>query len=185
MNKQGLMRINTGDRRSTRSHTRRWIAALFILALAGCGIYKLNDASIDPNAKTVNVHFFNNRAPIVNPTLAQKFTDALRNKILNQTRLTQVNSDSVDYDISGSITGYNVSNAAVTNVEQAAATRLTITVEVTFKNNLDDKKSFKQSFSRFADFPASQSIDEVADKLSQTINDQLTDDIFNKAFSNW
>jgi Lipopolysaccharide-assembly len=160
-------------------------AVILVFLFTGCGIYKFNDSSIDPNAKTINVHFFDNQAPIVNPTLSQKFTDELRNKILDQTRLTQVNSDSVDFDISGAITGYSISNAAVTNIEQASATRLTITVNVVFKDNLDSKKSFTQSFTRFADFPASESIDQVADNLIQTIDDQLTDDIFNKAFSNW
>ncbi|PJJ75508.1 lipopolysaccharide assembly protein [Thermoflavifilum aggregans] len=153
--------------------------------LCGCGIYSFTGASVDPNAHTINVHFFENRAPIVNPTLAQKFTEALRNKILNQTHLTQVNSNSVDYDISGAITGYTISTSGVTNVEQSATDRLTITVNVVFKDNLNPKKSFTQSFSRFADFNANQSIDQVADQLIQKINDQLTDDIFNKAFSNW
>ncbi|MCL6524592.1 MAG: hypothetical protein K6T34_08000 [Thermoflavifilum sp.] len=161
-----------------------WIFLPAVL-LAGCGIYSFTGASVDPNARTINVHFFENRAPIVNPTLAQKFTEALRNKILNQTHLTQVNSDSVDYDISGAITGYTVTTSGVTNVEQGATDRLTITVNVVFKDNLNPKKNFTQSFSRFADFPANQSIDQVADKLITQINDQLTDDIFNKAFSNW
>lgn len=161
------------------------ISILFVGIISGCGIYSFTDASIDPKAKTVNVHFFENRAPIVNPTLAQSFTDALRNKILNRTRLAQVNSDSVDYDITGYISNYSISNAAVTNIEQASASRLTITVSVNFKNNINPKNDFSTSFSRYEDFPATQSIDQVSGKLTQNIDDQLTDDIFNKAFSNW
>ncbi|GAA4311949.1 LptE family protein [Compostibacter hankyongensis] len=156
-----------------------------LMLLSSCGIYSFNGASIDPAAKTVNVHFIENKAPYNNPTLSQKLTEGLRTKITSQSRLAQVNSDEADYIFSGAITGYAVSNAAVTNVEQAATSRLTITVNIDFKSKLNPKANFSQSFSRSADFPASRSVTEVQDNLVTDINKQLVDDIFNKAFVNW
>lgn len=152
---------------------------------AGCGIYSFNGASIDPAAKTVNVHFIENRAAIVNPILSQKLTEKLRSKIVSQTRLTQTNSEEADYVFSGYVSDYGVSYAAVTNIEKPAASRLTITVNISFKSKINEKSNFEQSFSRSADFPASQNIDQVANQLIETINQQLVDDIFNRAFVNW
>lgn len=161
------------------------IMMLIALTLSSCGVYSFSGASIDPGAKTVNVHFVDNKAPYNNPTLSQKFTQALRDKITSQSGLTQVNSDDVDYVFTGTITGYSVSNAAVTNIEQPTTSRLTITVSMEFKDRIDPKKNFTQSFSRSADFDASKSILDVQDNLVDQIDKELVDDIFNRAFVNW
>lgn len=163
-------------------------AAVLLLAASlmdSCGVYSFSGASIDPGAKTVNVHFIDNKAPYNNPTLSQKFTQALRDKISSQSGLTQENSDDVDYIFTGDITGYSVSNAAVTNIEQPTTSRLTITVSIDFKDRIDPKKNFTQTFSRSADFDASKSILDVQDNLVDQIDKELVDDIFNRAFVNW
>ena len=63
--------------------------------------------------------------------------------------------------------------------------RLTITVRVRFTNSFDDTQNFDQSFSRYADYSSTQNLSAVEANLVSTINDALTDDIFNKAFVNW
>lgn len=164
--------------------------SIAILAVAGgCTVkYSTTGASIDQDAKTVNVRFIENRAPINNPTLSQKLTQKLRDKITSQTRLTQVNENEprADYEIKATITGYSFSNAAVTNVDQAATSRLNVTVNVTFIKRVGDKKGFTQSFSRSAEFSASQLPSTVENGLLENnIIPGITDDIFNRAFANW
>lgn len=67
---------------------RLFISISFLAMLAGCSVkYSTTGASIDQEAKTVNVRFIENRAPINNPTLSQKLTQKLRDKITSQTRL--------------------------------------------------------------------------------------------------
>ncbi|WP_158538603.1 LptE family protein [Chitinophaga skermanii] len=161
--------------------------ALLFGMLSGCTIkYTANGASIDPEAKTVNVHFIENRAPNNNPTLGQKLTEGLRQKILAQTKLTQTNEARADYDFKGTITGYSFSNAAVTQIDKPATARLTVTVNITFTKRIGDKKGFQQqSFTRSADFDAQKTPSEVEDGLLRTIIPQLVDDIFNRAYANW
>lgn len=162
------------------------LAIGLVLLLGGCSVkYSASGASIDPGAKTVNVRFIENRAPIVNPTLSQNLTEKLRTKIQSQTKLVQTNEEGADYEFKGTITGYSFSNAAVTNVDQAATSRLTVTVSVTFVKRVGDKKGFTQSFSRPADFPASQLPSQVENGLLETLMPLIVDDIFNKAFANW
>jgi len=160
-----------------------------LAVLGGCSVkYSTTGASIDTEAKTVNVRFIENRAPINNPTLSQKLTMKLRDKITSQTRLTQVNETEprADYEFKATITGYSFSNAAVTNVDQAATSRLNVTVNVTFIKRVGDKKGFTQSFSRSAEFSASQLPSSVENNLLETnIIPGITDDIFNRAFANW
>lgn len=154
---------------------------------SACSIkYSANGASIDPEAKTVLVRFIENRAPQNNPQLSQQVTEKLRTKILGQTRLTQTNDQGADYEFKGTITGYSISNAAVTDVDKPASARLTITVNITFIKRIGDKKGFtNQSFSRSADFNANQTINEAEPRLLEEIVPNLVDDIFNRAFANW
>lgn len=163
------------------------ITMSILLVLSGCSIkYSASGASVDQEAKTVNVRFIENRAPINNPTLSQKITEKLRQKIQAQTKLTQVNEENADYDFKGAVTGYSFSNAAVTNVDQAATSRLTVTINITFAKRVGDKKGYTQSFSRSSDFPASQLPSAVENNLlDNTIIPQIVDDIFNRAYANW
>lgn len=92
--------------------------------------------------------------------------------------------DDADYDISGNITGYEVTVTGAQSV-QATKNRLTISIQVTFKNKLNDKADFTQTFTRFSDFDASQILQNVENALIQDIGSQLAMDIFNKAFVNW
>jgi len=151
--------------------------------LHSCGIYSLSGASIA--GKTINIRTLENRALNVVPTLSPTLTDKLRNRILSQTGLAAVNTDEVDYDMRGVITGYNVSISGMQSTTQASNNILTISVEIDFKNKIDEKASFKQTFSRFADFSATQQLQSVEAALIEDIGNQIADDIFNKAFVNW
>lgn len=164
------------------------LAVVTVLLMGGCSVkYSATGASIDQDAKTVNVRFIENRAPINNPTLSQRLTQKLRDKIQSQTKLTQVNEDGADYEFRAVVTGYSFSNAAVTNVDQAATSRLNVSVTVTFVKRVGDKKGYvNQVFTRPADFPANQLPSSVENKLlDETLIPQVVDDIFNRAFANW
>src|SRR4051812_11092463 len=73
-------------------------AALFLFSCH----YTFKDITISPGAKTVAVHYIENRARYKNPQLSPQLTERLRIKVNNQTRLTNVTnptSDDSDYDI--------------------------------------------------------------------------------------
>lgn len=156
---------------------------VLVLALSGCGVYSFTGASVE--GKTLNMHILENRARNVVPTLSPSLTNKIRSRILTQTGLTSVNVDGADHDISGIITTYEVTVSGVQNTQQASQNRLTISINIIYKNKSNEKNNFNQTFTRFADFPASQSIQAVESTLIESIGNQLADDIFNKAFVNW
>jgi hypothetical protein len=159
------------------------ILPVFIFFLSGCGVYSFTGASIQ--GKTINIRVLENKAQNVVPTLSGTLTDKIKNRIISQTGLAPQNSDNTDYDLSGSITMYQVTVSGIQNTQEASQNRLTISVQANFKNRLNDKASFLQTFTRFADFPATQSVQAVEGKLIDDIGNQIADDIFNKAFVNW
>jgi hypothetical protein len=161
---------------------------LFLLPLslflsAGCGVYSFSGATIE--GKNINIHQLDNKARNVVPSLSSTLTTKLRSRILSQTGLKPVNKDDADYDLSGAITAYEVTVTGAQSVQVASKNRLTISVQVNFKNRLNDKADFTQTFTRFSDFDAQQILQNVEGALIEDIGNQLADDIFNKAFVNW
>jgi hypothetical protein len=159
--------------------------SVICLLLASCGIYTFNGASIDyTKMKTVSIHYFPNRAEIIVPTLSQQLTDALIDKFRSQTKLKQVNG-SADAVIEGEITGYYTQSGAIQGNDKPAKNRLTMSVHVRYTNNAMPELSFDQSFSRYEEYSSSTNITSVEGQLITSLLDQITEDIFNKAFVNW
>ncbi len=162
---------------------------LFSVALfSSCGVYTFKDVTIPPEIKTVKISFIENRASYKNPQLSSKLTDQLQQKISNQTRLTRTNSDDAHYQISGYISGYNVSTAGIssqgTNRQQAATNRLSVSVHISLLNTLSAKTT-EYDVSRDFDFSAGLSLQQAEAQLLDDIVKNLTDEIFNRIFSNW
>jgi hypothetical protein len=133
------------------------------------------------------VNFIENRAPYVNPQLSPTLTDRLKQKIVNQTRLTQTNNDNAHYDIHAFISDYSVSTTGITNTNGKAQTsinRLTVSVHVTLNNTLSGETQ-EFDVSRNFDFGANQSLQAVESTLLDEMVRNLTDEIFNHIFSNW
>ncbi len=146
--------------------------------------YSFSGVVVDPQIRTFSVQNFQNRAPLVQPQLSQKFTDSLKDKIQGQTNLNMVNGNG-DVDFTGEIRNYETRPTAITGAETAALNRLTVTVRVKFTNNFNPDLSFDTTFSRFEDYESSKDLSQVEDELIGLIVEQLIEDIFNRAFINW
>jgi len=161
------------------------LSLLICSAFAGCKLnYSFTGGSVDPKIKSISILTFPNVAPIIQPTLSQSLTEALRDKFSSQTKLTLVTKDG-DLNIEGSITGYATTPEAIQGNETAALNRLTITINVKFTNKIDEKMNFEQSFSRFEEYHSNVSLAAVELSLIKDIDDELVDDVFNKAVVNW
>ncbi len=148
------------------------------------GCYTFSGASLSPDLKTISIDYFQNRASIVQATLSQTFTEALKDKFVSQTDLTLTNGEA-DLTFEGYISDYNTQPIAIQGNETAAQNRLTITVFVKFVNTKDDKLSFESSFSRYYDYDSKISLTSIEQEAITFITRQLTVDIFNRAASNW
>jgi len=164
---------------------------LLPIALLTTGCYSFKDiGSIPQEVKTFRVNYIENKARYINPQLSPQLTDKLRQKIMGQTRLAGVQTEDAHYDISGQVTGYTVTTSAISsnnssNQQQAAGQRLTVTVHINFKNNLDPSKNFEADVSRNFDYSAQLTITQAEQQLNETIIKNVVDEVFNRIFSNW
>lgn len=162
------------------------VAFLIISLFTDCNVsYKFNQVSIPATIKTVRVQYIENKARYNYAQLSPQLTDRLRQKIVSQTRLTQVTGDNADYDISGFVSEYEVSTSAISQ-QQVSTNRLTVSVNLTL---LDRKTPGAEprniSASRSFDFSATLTLQQAELKLHDEIIRNLTDEIFNKIFSDW
>jgi hypothetical protein len=164
------------------------LLAVVVFMSPGCSIhYGLSGSAVPEAMRTINVGFFENNAPIVVANLSQTFTEALKDRIRNTTRLSIVNGEG-DANMSGAIIGYSYAPVSVQATSPNAppianASVLTITVKVKFVYAADKKLNFDQTFSKNVNFKGDLSTQEQG--LIKTVTTQLIDDIFNKAFNNW
>ena len=164
-----------------------WMIGLLIIAVfnyASCK-YSFKDSSpLPPEVKTFRVNLLGNQAPYVDPQLAPQLTEALKQKIISNTRLHQTNEDDAHYDINGYISNYAVSTTGISG-STAAQNRLTVTFHIIFKNTLDNTKNMEADVTNNFDFSANSSLADAATTLNPQIISNMVDQIYNKIFSNW
>jgi len=158
---------------------------VLVILIPSCSVkYSFSGTNLETDIKTFTVYYFPNRAKLINPTLSQNFTEALRNKIERQTSLNEI-SERGDIEFEGQITGYEFKPMSVQKDDVAAQTRLTISMKVKYTDNKHTESSFEKNFSAFEDFDSSQAISSVEDDLTTEIIDKLVEDIFNATIANW
>lgn len=158
------------------------VCVLFVVQ--GCGIYTFKDSVIPPDVKTIKINYIENRATYINPQLAQKFYDKIQQKVVGSTRLTRSNSDSAHYVVSGTITGYNNTLTVGVSAQQATTNRLTVTLHMTLRKNLENKTE-EFDVTRSFDYSANLSLQQAEGQLLDEVVRTLTDDIYNRIFSDW
>lgn len=154
------------------------------ILLVSCKFYSFTGGNVG-KAKTLQVDFFPNRAPLVEPTLSQRFTLQLQDLFLQQTNLTLTKNNG-DLYFSGEITGYRITPMSASANQTAAQNRLTITVDVKFENKLVEEDNFEKSFSFYFDYGASEQLSGgILEAAYEEILERITQDIFNASVAKW
>lgn len=166
----------------------RYLIIVFSIAISllvnSCGVYNFTGAKpID--AKTFQVNYFQNNAPLVEPGIERTFTLELQDIIQNQTNLNLV-SQGGELLYEGEIVDYRITPMTATADQRAAQNRLTISVMVRFTNRNKEDDNFEKRFSFFYDFDANQQL--VGSQLTTALDvifERITQDIFNESLAKW
>ena len=154
------------------------------LLVNSCGVYNFTGAK-PVDAKTFQVNYFQNNAPLVGPGIERTFTIELQEIIQNQTNLNLV-SQGGELLYEGEIVDYRITPMTATADQRAAQNRLTISVNVSFTNRNKEDDNFEKRFSFFYDFDANQQL--VGSQLTTALDvifERITQDIFNESLAKW
>ena len=158
---------------------------LIAFVFTTCSVkYSFTGASIPPEAKTVSVQFFPNRALLIEPTLSPIFTNILRDKFTGQTNLEMIERNG-DLAIEGEIIDYKITPVAIQADQTAAQNRLTIVINARFTNKYEPDKDFDTKFTQFYDYESTTDLNSIKGVLLDELSAALAQDIFDKAVINW
>lgn len=160
---------------------RKIIYFAALMSLIGC--YTFKDISIKPDVKSFYVDDFGITANAPG-NISADFTEALKNRILTETRLIY---DDVDPHISfeGNITGFSVVSTATDAQNTASLNKLEVRIKVKYTNVLHEEEDWETTFSDYANFDRDVNLADVQEDLLEDIFDQILESIVNRAFSNW
>lgn len=157
---------------------------VLLVTFNSCSVYNFTGSSkID--AKTFQVNFFQNNAPLIEPGIDRTFTLQLQDLIQNQTNLNLVKTGG-ELTYEGEIVDYRISPMTATADQQAAQNRLKIRINVRFTNKNKETDNFEKPFEFFYDYPAGEQLTGSAlNTAVKEIFDRITQDIFNESLAKW
>ena len=156
---------------------------LLLLICTGCGVYSFSGATLNPDLKTFIVTDIRLAASTAPPSLALLFGEALKNKILSETRLNLKNNKP-DAEFKGTVLTYQVEPTASGANDRAQLNKLSIAIRIDYNNQIT-KEKWSQTFKQFETFDRNANLSDVETQLISSINERLVQEIFNKAFVNW
>ncbi|MDP5001041.1 MAG: LPS assembly lipoprotein LptE [Flavobacterium sp.] len=166
----------------------RYLILVFSIAITllvnSCGIYNFTGAK-PVNAKTFQVNYFQNNAPLIEPGIERTFTLELQDIVQSQTNLNLVTQGG-ELIYEGEIVDYRITPMTATADQRAAQNRLTISVNVRFSNRNSEEDDFEKRFSFFYDFDANEQL--VGSQLTTALDvifERITQDIFNESLAKW
>lgn len=166
-------------------HFKYLLLFIFISTAVSCKIQYGFTQPSTTKAKTFQVNYFQNNAPLIEPGLERDFKIKLEETIQNQTNLDLVPSNG-DIVFEGEIVEYRISPTTATADNTAAQNRLTIAVKVHFYDDTDPEGEFDKRFSFFYDFAGSaQLVGGQKDEAHNEILERLTQDIINESLAKW
>lgn len=182
----------TGRRRNGDGYEKTYfplrLVLLLTLALAGqaCGYYSFTGATVPEHLETVAIPLVvdDSFSPI--PSLDEALTEFLIDRFVRQTRLA-LETDEADADavLTARIDRYTSAPTSVTGEERAAQNRISISVTVRYYDRVEDKEIFARSFTSFEDYDPLDGGLEAEEAAAAAALENIADDIFTAATSNW
>lgn len=162
----------------------RLVALLLLWAAAGCGYYSFTGATIPSHLNTIAVPIAEDRSLSTVQGLDEQLTRLLVSRFVGQTRLSlEPVPSSADAVLEVVIDRYQSQPASVGGDERATRNRVTISVTVIYRDQVQDKELVRRSFSAFEEFDALDTAQE--EEAAAAALEKIADDVFTAATSNW
>lgn len=163
-----------------------WIGLSMVLCVSGCGYYNFTGASIPPHLSTIAIPLADDLAASPIGTLDEQLTTLLHDRFVGQTRLVLEPSETLaDALLTTSITNYTNTPAAVGGQDRAALSRITVSVRVRYLDQTREEELLNRTFSDSQEYdPQTEGLDgEIS--AATTALENIADDVFTAATSNW
>ena len=162
--------------------------SLFIIAalvnFTACCSYSFTGASVPEHLKTISIPVADDRSGAGEPGLRELFTNKLTQKFIDDNTLRVSDRVNANASLDCTIASFSDAPAVVSGGENVTTRRITISVQVIYKDLVKRKNVFEQSFSNYGDYNASGGLAEKNNAISIAV-DKITEDILLAAVSGW
>lgn len=158
---------------------------LFLLSfclLTGC--YGFKGISIETDVKTFIVEDFNSSGTENAPDIDQLFSEGLRRKIRNESKLVKAETDP-DIIFNGTVLNSKTTSVAPKEGNTTSLNRFEIFVSIEYINIKHEDESWEKRYSAFQDYDRNDDFNSIQDALTDNIIEDIVERIFNDAFTNW
>ena len=161
---------------------------LFIISalinFTSCCSYSFTGASVPEHLKTIAVPVADDRSGAGEPGLRELFTSKLTQKFIDDNTLRVTDRVNANATIDCTISSFSDAPAVVSGGENVTTRRITIGVQVIYKDLVKRKTIFEQNFSNYGDYNASGGLTEKNTAIGVAV-DKITEDILLAAVSGW
>ena len=156
---------------------------LVLINFTGCCIYSFTGASVPQHLKTIAIPIAEDRSGSGEPGLKELLTDQLVQKFINDNTLQVTEKVNADALLDCVILPLSDAPAVISAGENVKARRITINVQVTYKDLIKRKTIFDKKFSNYADYSGG-TISQRRDAIQEAV-DKITEDILLDTVSGW
>jgi hypothetical protein len=137
---------------------------LFIIALLvnfnACCSYSFTGASVPEHLKTISIPVADDRSGAGVPGLRELFTTTLTQKFIDDNTLRVSDRVNANASLDCTISSYSDAPAVVSGGNNVTTRRVTIGVQVIYKDLVKRKNIFEQNFSNYGDYSGNGGLTE-------------------------
>jgi hypothetical protein len=158
------------------------LLAVCFLFFSSC--YSFTGASLPPHIKTVAIPLADDISGFGQSAVRQRLTDLLIEKFTREGSLQVTNRSRSDALVETTITHITDENVGVQQNEQLTTKRVTVRVDVVYRDQKNQKDFWQRTFNQSADYPIEQTLAGQTNAI-QTAEERLAEDILLAVISNW
>ncbi len=163
----------------------RCLAVIGMLLLLGCGYYSFSGASIPAHLTTVAIPLAEDNSLSPLTVMDEALTELFIDRFVRQTRLVlEEDVEEADVVLTSAISRYHNAPTAISGQERAQYNRVTISVTARYHNRVDDDV-LERTFSNFDDYDPLEGGLEAEEGAALSALENIADDVFTAATSDW
>lgn len=155
-------------------------------SLTGCSFYSFSGASIPSHLETIAIPIAQDNSSSPFNTLGTELTDVLTDRFVDRTSLSLTTNDAdADALLTTRIEGYTNRPTGVSGQERATTNEITIRIHVRYVDQVNDEELLSRTFSGVANYNPVEAGLAGEEQASREALENVADDIFTAATSNW
>ena len=155
-----------------------------LINFTSCCSYSFTGASVPEHLKTISIPVADDRSGAGEPGLRELFTNQLTQKFIDDNTLRVSDRVNANASLDCTISSFSDAPAVVSGGDNVTSRRVTIGVQVIYKDLVKRKTIYEQNFSNYGDYIGTGGITEKNAAVSVAV-DKITEDILLATVSGW